>query len=267
MSGAIVPSLKGVPETLLLALHCRAVESERPDGMIRDPKALEILRSLDYDFSGKKLKGDDQVFTAMRARRFDRHARGFLETHPSGCVVEIGCGLDARFERLDNGRVTWFDLDLPAVIDLRRRFFQETERRRFLSASVLEYGWMTTVRRQPGPFLFLAEGVLPYFCETEVRELVVALRETFPGSELVCDANSPLLIRLHNPMLSSRRVSARLQWGLVAPSTMEAWADGIRLLDAWYYFEDREPRLGFVTLMRFLPPLARSASVLHLRLG
>jgi len=267
MTMAITPALEGIPETLLLALHCRAVESQRPDAMIRDPKALEILCSLAYDFSAKKLKGDDLALTAMRSRRFDLHARRFLEGHPSGCVVEMGCGLDARFERLENGRVTWFDLDLPDVIALRRRFFDETELRRFIPASVLDLGWMAEVRRHPGPFLFLAEGLLVYFPEPEVRRLVVALREDFPGSELVCDASSPVLLCLHDPTLRSRHISARLQWGLRSPADMEAWAEGIRLLDAWHYFEDREPRLGLMGLMRFLPGLARASSVLHLRLG
>ena len=267
MNPKITPVLEGVPETLLLALQARAAETARPDGLIRDPKALETLRSLEYDFSRKRLKGDDQVTTAMRARRFDQHTRRFLEAHPSACVVEIGCGLDARFERLDNGQVTWFDLDLPAVIDLRRRFLHETARRRFLSGSVLDFGWTEAVRRHPGPTLFLAEGVFPYFSEAEVRQVVVGLRKTFPGSELVFDANTPLLIRLHNPKLSSRHVSARLQWGLDSPADVEAWSEGIRLLDAWHYFEDREPRLGWMRLMRFIPGLARAASDLHYRFG
>ncbi len=263
----ILPNLKGVPETLLLSLHCRAVESERPDGMIHDPKAGEILRSLSYDFSGKALKDGDQVTTAMRARRFDLHVRRFLETSPSGCVIEIGCGLDGRFERLDNGRAAWFDLDLPPVIELRRAFFLETDRRRFLPASVLDFDWMTVVRRHPGPYLFVAEGVFPYFHEREVRRLVTGLRESFAGCELVFDANSALLVRLHNPKLARRHVAARLQWGLESPAGIEAWAVGLHLLDAWHYFEDREPRLGWMRLIRFIPPLARAASVLHYRLG
>jgi len=52
----------------------------------------------------------------VRLREFDRFARNFLDKNPTATVVYIGCGLDARFQRLDNGKVRWFDLDLPDVI-------------------------------------------------------------------------------------------------------------------------------------------------------
>jgi len=46
----------------------------------------------------------------LKGREFDRFAQDFLSRHPDGVVVHIGCGLDTRFERVDNGRVdgmTW----------------------------------------------------------------------------------------------------------------------------------------------------------------
>jgi O-methyltransferase involved in polyketide biosynthesis len=65
---------------------------------------------------------------------FDVLVADFLRDHPEGTVVEIGCGLNTRFERLDNGRVHWFDLDLPDSIELRQRFFSDSDRRTTLAA-------------------------------------------------------------------------------------------------------------------------------------
>ena len=57
--------------------------------------------------------------------------------------MELGTGLNTRFERVDNGSVHWIDLDLPDTIALRRRFFSDTERRRMIAASLLDEDWLT----------------------------------------------------------------------------------------------------------------------------
>ena len=96
----------------------------------------------------------------MRLREFDRRAQDFLARHPEAVVVHIGCGLDARFERVDNGQVEWYDLDLPEVIELRHQLLDETARCRFLGCSVFDRTWLDLVSIHASrAFLFLAEGV------------------------------------------------------------------------------------------------------------
>jgi O-methyltransferase involved in polyketide biosynthesis len=118
-------SLTGVPETLLIPLYVRAKESRRPDAMQRDDIAVAVIDQLDYDFTRIKLQGHDELGIILRLREFDRFARDFLTAHPDGVIVHIGCGLDTRFERVDNGGVEWYDLDLPDVIELHRKLVGE----------------------------------------------------------------------------------------------------------------------------------------------
>ena len=125
MPEKISPFLTGVPETLLIPLYHRAQETQRPDAMLKDDKAVEILGKLDFDPRRFKLQQHDVIGLVCRVREFDRFACDFLIAHPDGVVVHIGCGLDTRFERVDNGRVEWFDLDLPEVIELRRKLIGE----------------------------------------------------------------------------------------------------------------------------------------------
>jgi O-methyltransferase involved in polyketide biosynthesis len=80
----------------------------------------------------------DKVFTLMRVREFDRCALAFLGEHPAGVVVDIGCGLDTRFERLDNGQLEWVGLDLPDVIALRKQLLPEMPRTRLIACSALD---------------------------------------------------------------------------------------------------------------------------------
>ena len=108
-----------------------------------------------------------QLDTAVRTEIFDEGVRSFLAAHPKPTVVTLGAGLDGRFWRLDDGRVRWFDLDLPEVIALRRRFYGESPRNRFLAKSILDFTWMKQpiVPETGGQVLILAEGLLHYFEE------------------------------------------------------------------------------------------------------
>ena len=257
--------LGGVPDTYLAPLYWKAMESQRPDAMIKDEKAVALVTQMMADvstrsgFSRVKQIPMPELLKVMRimfTREMDRYARDFLSRHPEAVVVHIGCGLDARFERVDNGQVEWYDLDLPEVIELRRKLFgDEGERHHLLGCSVLEEAWMEglSIHRQHS-LLFLAETVFVYFVEEQVKSLVLRLRDHFPGSELVFDGWRPFEVRLGNRYLSSSQFADYMRWGFWRGQEIEAWGDGIHLLDEWGFFDQPEPRLHS---FRWMAPLFR----------
>ncbi len=268
------PTLGGVAETLLIPLYVRALESQRPDALLRDERAVALVTHLESDFASIKqirMDEEDRAALILRNREIDRYARDFMDCHPDAVVVHLGCGLDARFERVDNDRVTWYDLDLPAVIDLRRQFIgAEGGRYHFIAGSAFDEAWFEAVRVcRPQPFLFLAEGVLMYFAEAQVKTLVLSLRDHFPGAELVFDAFSPFLVRMNNFRfrISRTKIQARYHWGLPRGRELEKWGDDILLLDEWFPFDRPEPRLARVQWVRHLPLLAKVMGIFHYRLG
>jgi O-methyltransferase involved in polyketide biosynthesis len=184
-------------------------------------------------------------------------------------VVHIGCGFDSRFERVDNGQAEWYDLDLPDVIKLRRKFIgDEGGRYHLLGCSAFDSAWLDTVSvHRQRPFLFLAEGVFMYFEVAQVKWLVLMLRDRFPGAELVFDAFSPFLVRANNLRLSITKFGARYHWGLRRGQELERWSDGIRLLDEWGYLDRPEPRLDHIRWVRHIPLLARVLRIYHFQLG
>ena len=271
-------TLSGVAETLLMTLYIRAMESQRPDALINDEKAVALVTQMSYDFDRirqVKMDEDDKVGVILRNLEFDRQVRDFLTRRPEAAVVHIGCGLDSRFERVDNGRVEWYDLDLPEVIEQRRKFIgDEGERYHLLAGSAFDGAWLDKVSaHQQRPFLFLAEGVLMYFKEAQVKWLVLTLRDHFPGAELVFDAFSPFLVRANNLRMAISKFGVRYHWGLRRGQEVESWggasstSSSIRLLDEWGYFDRPEPRLNHIRWMRHIPLLARVMRVYHYRLG
>ncbi len=274
--------LSGVAGTLLIPLYIRAMESQRPDALTKDERAEALVRQLDPETLRKTLALTDdfsRVAVILKGREFDRFTLDFIARHPDAVVVHIGCGLDTRFERIcpgrtDNGQVEWYDLDLPDVIELRRNLAGgEGERHHFLACSVLDSAWMDAVSvHQQRPFLFLAEGVFMYFEEAQVRSLVLALCDRFPGAELVFDAFSPIMRWGHNIRVNRTRVGSTLHWGLKHARDLEQWraasstGPGIRLLDERYPFQVPEPRMRRALQMRIFPFLATAVGVFRYQL-
>ena len=255
--------LPPVARTLLVPLACRARESARPDALMRDPRAADLFTHFEGGLDClREMSNFDQVVTIMRARQFDHYARTFLSANPEGAVIDIGCGLDTRFDRLLNGQMTWLGLDLPEVIQLRRFFLPDTERCQSLARSMFDFTWMDLVAQMNKQVIFLAEGVFPYFTEAEVNTVVMALIERFPGAELVLDALSSLSAGLHNRTNAVlRETGTRIKWSVDDARQLESW--GLRLLDKWGYFDQREPRLGAYNLLHYIPLVANANHVLH----
>jgi len=279
MSETTEPELSGVPETMLITLYLRAMETQRPDALINDDKAVELVKRLDYDFDRVRripMSDANRLPIILRNREFDRYAQDFLARHPDAVVVHIGCGLDARFERVDNGQVEWYDLDFPHVIELHRRLVcDERERYHLLGCSVLDNAWLDTVRvhrlgNHPvgtRPFLFLAEGVFMYLQEAQVRSLVLTLRDHFPGAELVFDCYSPPHVWVHNFQVGTLGGVAHAHWGIWHGEKLEGWGEGIRLLDEWGFFDRPEPRLAPYRWLRLIDSLFRTLRIYHFQLG
>jgi O-methyltransferase involved in polyketide biosynthesis len=276
-------ALSGVPDTYLAPLYWKAMESQRPDAMIKDEKAVALVTKMGLDFSRVKQIPMNELLQAMRlifTREMDRYARDFLSRHPKAVVVHIGCGLDSRFERVDNGWVEWYDLDVPEVIGLRRKLIgDEGGRHHLLGCSVLEDTWLKAVAapaglkvQSPRPFLFLAETVFVYLIEAQVKSLVLTLRDHFPGAELVFDGWRPFEVWLGNRYLSNSQFAGIMHWGFWRGQELEGWGrqgtgDGIRLLDEWGYFDRPEPRLNSYRWMAPLFRLFKPMRIFHYQLG
>lgn len=244
------------------------MEQREPEPLVIDRVAVAMVEQIDYDWRRIRLSRGDLVQCVVRLREFDRFVRDFLVRHPAATVVHLGCGLDARFQRVDNGRVRWVDLDLPDVIALRRRLLPETDRNRYVAGSAFDHDWMDQLAVVDGDsVLFVAEAVLPYFEETRVRDLIVALGRRFPGAELVTDVCTPLAVRIDNLHLVFTRSKARMHWGVRDPREVEAWSPGIRLVESFSYFDDPEPRMGLPSWFGRIPSLNRASSIQRYQLG
>jgi O-methyltransferase involved in polyketide biosynthesis len=265
-----IHNLGHVQKTLFLPLWGRAIESKKPKPMLVDETAVKIIDQVDFDFSQVAQNTEDlsQIAWIRRSMFCDRVIRQFLQKYPGGTIVNIGCGLDTTYERVDNGKLKWYDLDLQDVIELRRKFVKESERRKFIIASFLEYEWLEKIEIQDN-VLFIAAGVFYYFQEAEVKNFLIRLIDRFPGSEILFDIASPIGVKIANQKVvgsAGLGEESYLVWGLENKKDILVWDSRIKLLGTYYYF--RTLRIGIRNvLMGILSDFLGIQYMLHLGLG
>ena len=224
-------------ETMLMTLSGRATQSQWKDPILRDPWAEEAMQHIDYDMS-KQLKGMASwsmwkdigpTVIATRAATFDLLTNHFLADHPDATVLHVGCGMDSRFFRVDPpASVQWFDVDYPDVIDLRRQLFPEPrmaspqqgnrDAYHLIGAPLDDLRWLDEVPQdQPG--LLIAEGVLHYLSEVEVKALLNAVVAQFPGGRMIFDICNSMIVKRAGSNVGG--TGATYKWGLDDPEDIK----------------------------------------------
>ena len=262
--------LGSVQKTLLLPLWGRAVETGKARPLLVDRAAADIIAAIDYDFStiARNISPITRLAWIARSLHTDRTIRKFLARNAGATIVNLGCGLDTTFDRVDNGRLRWVDLDQPDVIELRTRFIPESARRRSIACSILDDGWLSQVT---APVMFVAGGVLYYLHEAELRTLFGRLADAFPGAEILFDACSPRGLRMANKKViegGGMDEAAMLKWALARASDLEAWDSRIAVIAEYGVFRNFKGGLSIGEKVgTTISDALRIMSMVHLRLG
>ena len=279
--------LSDVEETGLLTLYCKAVETLSDKPIMEDPKAVEMVQQIDPLLEGttnpllKRLlnrKIDQRliVHIALRAQKYDRYAQDFISAYPTGVIVNIGCGLDTRFFRIDNSKLNFIDIDLPQIIATKRKLLKETKRYQMFGGSVLDFNWMDQISKfHDQPVMFQAEGLFMYLPIDKVKRLVLALQSHFPGSELVCEVVNRQWVQGIYKKMAAAKMKNRLDIGegaeflsgLSDPAEMEKWHKGIQFIEQWSYFDSNHKKLGLLKMFAKWPLFRNVQYTVHYRLN
>ncbi|MBR1779837.1 MAG: class I SAM-dependent methyltransferase [Oscillospiraceae bacterium] len=234
--------LGGVAETMLQTLYARAKESRKPDHKIYDAKAVEIVGQMEYDFS---LADKDLAMSSGVVARtivLDRMVSGWIQAHPDATVVNIACGMDTRFYRVDNGRIRWYDLDLPVTMEVRERYIPAGEHVTYLAASAMDEGWAGEIEPGEGDVLVIVEGLTMYLEEADVRQILRIIDRRFAAVTVYMETLNPRFVR--------KRVEKSIQ----ASGAVFTWGakDGrelTKLAPAFRWVEDVSLVEGMVEIM------------------
>ena len=232
--------LGDIQRTLFMPVWARAVETKKENPILVDRTALEIIDTVDFDFSQMtdNLAEINQISWIARCKRYDLIVNKFINDHPKGTVVNIGCGLDTSYERINNNSILWYDLDLADVIELKRKFQKETEKRRFVSSSFLDTNWFSNLDIDDN-ILFISTGVFVYFEELEIRDFVIKVANRFDNCEMFFDVTSPKDLEIANQVIQKSGLDSRsfFKWALTDKSIIPSWDRRISLLNTYHTFK------------------------------
>lgn len=208
----IKPVLNGSAETMLQSFYARAMYSKNPKHKFKDPKAEEIVAKLDYDFSSAKK--DATMSSGVIARTFvlDELVSDYIKNNPDCIVVNIACGLDTRFYRMDNGKITWYNLDLPETIQVRNSLYQESGRVSTIGCSCFDSSWPSKIEKR-GKMLFIIEGLTMYLTDEQVGKMLELIRENFDNAYVIMECLSPKFVNKEKVEKSIQSTGAVFTWG------------------------------------------------------
>ena len=190
-----------VQETLVIPLYSRKLCTELYPNLFQDETAVRLIDQIDYDFSETEKKSRSlmqrcgALEVGVRQNDLTFEVRDYLKSHPNAAVVNLGCGLDCTGRNCDNGSCKIYNLDFPNVITVRNELLPAGDREQNIPCDLNDTAWFSEVDTSGGA-VFFASGVFYYFLTEQVKALVQAMADAFPGGVLVFDAANRTAVKM-----------------------------------------------------------------------
>ncbi|MBW6409659.1 class I SAM-dependent methyltransferase [Clostridium weizhouense] len=263
--------LAGVPETMLIPIWARAQETKRSDSIIKDFKALDIVKGIDYDFS---VFGEydefykTQVGVAARTKILDSLTQEYVEKNPNGTIINIGAGLDTRPTRINIKNAQWYDIDLTEGINIRRKFIKETDKIKFIGKSVFEYEWIDLIDKKDN-VLIIAEGIFMFFNREQLKELFKNLADRFTNSNIIFEAMDPMLVGTakHHESVKKLKTQSEFNSGFKSGKEIEHFDDRLKFIKEWYHFDIGGKRWRKMRILWCIPRFKRMMKIIKIKIN
>ena len=229
-------NLGDVQTTALIPLSIKANETKRPNARVKDEIAVEIIDSLGIDTRPyDKFMSHEGVIA--RTVMLDRQLKQLINDFPDAVIVNLGCGFDNRFSRIDNGKILWFDVDLPDSIETRKKVFPQRNRVTMITGNVLESDWTTNIPKNKKTIL-IAEGLFMYLTISEIQTAISICKEAFPHATLIAEQNSPILVKHQKHHDTVKNTNAVFQSGTKSGQEIADLVEGVRLVEEHSFNEE-----------------------------
>lgn len=255
--------LHGVPESMLIPVAARALETYEKKPIVKDPYSEKMFRKLNYDFDQITKDWTTQLGISIRTYILDMLVNDFVKNNEKAFIINIGCGLDTRFDRLSMKGIPWVDIDVPDVINIRKRFFTESENHVMIAKSMFDYKWIDEVKSAASyadglDILVIFEGVLMYFDDKEIQALIKTIDSQFSNCKLTfaieCCSETIAKHTSKHKSVSHLKSKPVFKSGYNQFKEAQKWfPKGIRLEKEYNYFDYFHRRWGIFGLCRYIP--------------
>ena len=208
-----MPPIEHVSDTARWIAIYRAMESERPDAIFRDPYARRLGGARGEEIVATLPRGRDSAWALIvRTAVLDEIIRARVSGGGVDLVVNLAAGLDTRPWRLDLPReLRWVDVDFAAQLEYKASVIGgEAPRCRYeaipadLTDVATREALFARLGREASRALVITEGLLVYLEREQVEALGRALHAVPSFRWWLADLSSTRLLKM-----------LQRQWGAV----------------------------------------------------
>ena len=229
--GITLPTFTPVEDSLFLTLYCWHSTTCLPKPVLSDAMADEIVRELDYPFEQFKVNENFILNIALRAKKLDEVAAGFIRHHPDAVGLDLGAGLDTRVVlNAAPATVDWYRRRLPRrsrpsrARDTRSRYAPTSV------SGVTDAEWLNNVPPDL-PGLIVADGLMGFLTKEIWVSLMNRLISHFPSGEMVSTATPAFAVWASEARAGHKSVSGLLKFpGVNAPRELDCWNPKLKLI-------------------------------------
>lgn len=205
-------NLEGVEKTMLLTLFAKAKHSREKNHKFYDPKAMEVISKVNYDFSIAEKDKFMQLGTIARTIVLDEMVNDYINSHPECTIVNIASGMDTRFNRLDNGKITWYNVDLENSVNYRLKYIEDTDRVKTLAYSAMDSAWAKEILIRKD-VLFIVEGLTMYLNQNDVEDIINIIDSNFNKCTVFMEIMPPISVK-NTKEESIEDTDTKFTWGV-----------------------------------------------------
>ncbi|MBP3815264.1 MAG: class I SAM-dependent methyltransferase [Firmicutes bacterium] len=236
--------LQGVADTLYLPLAARIYVSKRFPDYFYDEMALSLEKDMPYEEIVAKSSEYFEMAGACRFYNTDEMLRDYISKHEKCNVINVGCGLETAFFRIkpDINKATFYEMDLPDVIETRRRVLGEPDGEKLIPGDMFDFSWTEEIDKSL-PTMITVIGVFQYFKDELVRQFIAEAKDHFADLELLFDAMTLKAINYAaNYIKKTGNKDAMLYFGTDEPKVFVE-SLGYELIEQRPFFTEARKRL------------------------
>ena len=206
-------NVTGVPETMVQTLYARAKETKKQNAKIKDEIAVELVEKLDYDFSIAEKDNAMKCGVIARTIVLDKMVEEYLDKHKNTIVINIACDLDTRCYRMKGIYISWYNLDLPETMNIRKQFLTEIGPIYQIAKSAMDETYTNTIHNEGEDVLVIIEGLTMYLTEIDIKKIFSIIEHAFSNVTIMVEVMSPFMVN-HIKDKSIEGSRAKFTWGI-----------------------------------------------------
>ena len=177
----------------------------------------------------------------------------YIKENPECTIVNIASGMDTRFNRLDNGKINWYNVDLENSAQYRLKYIEDSDRVKTLAYSAMDSNWTEEIKIR-NDVLFIVEGLTMYLNEKDVKDILNIIDADFDNCTIFMEIMPPVSVK-NAKEESIEDTDSKFIWGVEKGHELTnfnsnlKWIKDVNLFDGVNVYK---PHYRIITWLPFL---------------